>query len=41
MDKSLYGQSNTVEANAYDASGNIIYRLEEQGNLRIWVPVTE
>lgn len=37
----IYGQSNTVEATAYDAYGNIIYRLEEQGNLRIWVPTTE
>lgn len=37
----ISGQTNAVEATAYDAIGNIIYRLEEQGGLRIWVPVTE
>ena len=37
----IYGQSNTIEANAYDAGGTVIYRLEEQGDLRIWIPVSE
>ena len=35
------GQSNTVEATAYDAMGNTIYRLETQDNHWIWVPATE
>lgn len=34
-------QSNTVEATAYDAMGNAIYRLKEQDNLWIWVPTAE
>lgn len=35
----IFEQPNTVEAVAYDAMGNIIYRLDTQGNLLIWVPV--
>lgn len=36
-----YGQSNIVEATAYDAAGNIIYRLEDQSFRWFWVPVTK
>lgn len=33
--------SDTVEAVAYDETGKIIYRLDNQGIRRRWVPVTE
>ena len=36
-----HGQDNTIEANAYDASGKIIYRYEKQGKVWGWMPVTE
>ena len=35
----IYGQTNTVEANAYDAEGNSLYQFDETENLWIWVPV--
>ncbi len=35
------GQTNDVEATAYDEEGNAIYRLETQNGIWIWVPVTE
>lgn len=31
------GQPNTIEATAYDAEGNPVYRLEEQGGFSFWV----
>ena len=37
--EAIAGQNNVVEATAYDAMGNTIYRLDEQGNQWIWVPV--
>ena len=37
----IYGQANTVEANAYDAEGNTLYRFDEIENLWIWVSVRE
>jgi len=37
----INGQSGTVEANAYDARGTIVYRFQKQGNLSAWVPVIE
>jgi len=37
----ISGQTNTVEAYAYDVSGNIIYSYEKQGSIWIWVPVIE
>ncbi len=37
----IYGNSNIVEATAYDAMGNSIYRLEDKDNRWIWATVTE
>ena len=37
----ISGQSNEVEAKAYDESGNVIYRYEKQGMLWIWMSVVE
>ena len=37
----INGQSNTVEATAYDEMGNAVYRLETQNGMWIWVPATE
>lgn len=37
----IMGQANVVKAIAYDAEGNPIYRLEEQGGLELWMTVTE
>ena len=37
----IIGQTNNVEATAYDERGNAVYRLETQNGRWIWVSVTE
>ena len=34
----INGQSNNVEATAYDEIGNAVYRLETQNGMWVWVP---
>ena len=37
----IYGEPNKIEATAYDAKGNVIYRLTDQDNHWIWVSATK
>lgn len=37
----VLGQSNIVEATAYDAMGNAVYRMENQNGMWVWVSTTK